>query len=847
MEMHATEQTPKQLLTGDPQFAIPLYQRTFAWQREQVQLLWDDIAEQVEALDEATPGAGHFLGSVVLAPTTQAVGEVTRWVVVDGQQRLTTLSLALAALRDHIRPEAPRDADRIHRQFLVNEYQEGPGHFKIMPTQADRSDYELVIEGNGSEARGNIGEVYRVFRELLVGRYSPGQSARWRSLEQAITERLDLVAITADNTDNVHRIFQSLNNTGMSLTQGDLLRNYIFMLLPTTGDEVYRRVWHPMERRIGASNLETLAFLDLVTQGYEKANRGDTYRLQTERLARYAHSETDVAADLERLALRAEYVAQVLDPTKVADPGVRAALQRLGAWGGESTWPVMLVALERYGNDTTSREQLLNTADCLESYLVRRMIAGRSAAGINRILIQASNTIAGENDIATALRIYLSAPRRYWPTDSQLLEAADTRNFYWSGKPAQRLFVLRRIEESYGHKESIDWATVRPSIEHIMPQSPGPEWLEGLHDAEDPDAEPRDVHQAFVHRLGNLTLTGYNSDLSNAVFDQKRLTYLQSNFAMTRSVGEAGAWGPELIRERGRDLAKRATHIWPGPADVGLPAEDDRWTIVRQLLVALPEGVWTTYGDVAAVTGRAPMPLGNYLASNTVPNAWRVLNAGGRVAANFRWADGREADPIDVLTSEGVRFASSVADPEQRLGPTELAALLGIEVPDDNPFQDAEEDPALAQRFRLQLLAAQSPEVVSAVDDLIGHWVGLGGTLGYGSSAQTSLFFMYRHSDPQVWPWALYPLQRGSLEVVFQHLKTRAPFTDTALREELRQRLNTVPGIWIDPVKIGLRPSVPLTTLANPAAIKGLRDVADWFVWTVQRGGASEEAEGPPE
>ncbi|MGH3585495.1 MAG: DUF262 domain-containing protein, partial [Pseudonocardia sp.] len=246
--------TLKPVLEGEKQYLIPLYQRTYAWKREQLDRLWSDLVAQADALNDGTAGPGHFIGSLVLAPAPTIAGGVQRWLVVDGQQRLTTLLLALAALRDHIREQSPRDADRVHRQWLVNEYQSGDDHLKLLPTQTDRSAFAACIENTHKPSGGNIAAAYRFFREQLAAVDDPDDPHDIRRIEQAIATRLDLVSITAEHDDNVHRIFESLNNTGMSLSLGDLLRNHLFMLLPTRAEPVYRTIWAPMQ----SANIETL-------------------------------------------------------------------------------------------------------------------------------------------------------------------------------------------------------------------------------------------------------------------------------------------------------------------------------------------------------------------------------------------------------------------------------------------------------------------------------------------------------------------------------------------------------------------------------------------------------------
>lgn len=831
--MHAKEQTLKQLLEGEKQYVVPLYQRTFAWQRHQLQQLWNDLMLQADALAAEVASPGHFLGSLVLAPTRPVAGGPSRWLVVDGQQRLTSLSLALSALRDHVRPEDPKTADRIQRQFLINEYQEGLDRLKVLPTQDDRSAFEAVVMGDPGDANGNIGDAYRVFRELLVGADDPDDDVDMHRVEQSLVGRLDLVAITTDADDNVHRIFQSLNNTGMQLTQGDLLRNHYFMLLPTRADDVYTHVWRPMEKKLGVGNLETLAYVDLLLNGFERASRGDTYRLQAERIRAFEADQEAVEADILRLARRADALAPVLDPNHAAPARLRGGLSRLRDWGTEATQVVMLSAIERLHAGTASEDQVVTAATLCESYLVRRMLSGRSAAGINRILAEAARAMLTAEDMVGSLRSYLSGPRRGWPNDEQLRSDIQTRNFYWAGKASQRMFVLRRLEESFDHKEPVDWATAKPQIEHVLPQTLTADWESVLLDPDDPTLPPADVHQQWVHRLGNLTLTSYNPELSNAPYPTKRVLYRDSHFDMTRRIAEGQSWGPAEIKARADQLTDRAISIWPGP--VGTRAEvTDPWREVRQLLVALPEGTWTTYGDIGAVTGHHPVSLGQFLAGSPVPNAWRVLTSSGKISAGFHWNDGRTEPPQDVMEAEGIKFdGQGVADPSRRLGPADLAELLGIDTDGDVPAAASAETPTeVTEKFWRTIRLLRDQAVVEGLSRLVAHWSTLGGTIQYAINPQLALYPVLRSAHLEPWPFGVYPGGSGTVEVPFQWMKIRPPFDDTSVREQMRTMLNHLPGIEIPVARLGLRPRFSLDVLGDPGAVEGLMEIMSWFVTT---------------
>lgn len=831
--MHAKEQTLKQLLEGEKQYVVPLYQRTFAWQRPQLQQLWDDVMLQADALEAEAASPGHFLGSLVLAPTRAVAGGPSRWLVVDGQQRLTSLNLALSALRDHVRPEDPKTAERIQRQFLINEYQDGVDRFKVLPTQDDRAAFEAVVMGDPGEATGNIGDAYRVFRELLVAVDDPDDDVDMHRVEQSLVSRLDLVAITTDSDDNVHRIFQSLNNTGMQLTQGDLLRNHYFMLLPTRADDVYTQVWRPMEKKLGVANLETLALVDLLLNGYERASRGDTYRLQAERIRHFDTDQDSVEADIQRLSRRADALAPVLDPDKATSPRLRQALGRLREWGTEATQVVMLAAIERLHAGTVSEDEVVTAATLCESYLVRRMLSGRTAAGVNRILAEAARVMLTADDVVESLRAYLSGPRRGWATDAQLRSDIQTRNFYWTGKGTQRMFVLRRLEESFDHKEPVDFDTAKPQIEHILPQTLTAEWEAGLVDPDDPTLPPADVHQQWVHRLGNLTLTAYNPELSNSPYAGKRILYRDSHFEMTHRIAANDSWGPVEIKARADELTERAIAIWPGP--IGTRTEvTDPWRTVRQLLVALPEGTWTTYGDIGAVTGHHPVPLGQFLAGSPLPNAWRVLTSNGKISGGFHWNDGRTETPRSVMEAEGITFDDQgVADPSRRLQPADLAELLGIDVDGDVPAAGSAETPhEVTEQFWRTLRVLRSTSVVEGLARLIEHWAALGGTLQYNVDPQLSLYPVLRTAPREPWPLGIYPGGTGTIEVPFQYMKARPPFDDTSVRETMRTMLNNLHGVDIPAARLGLRPRFSLNILSTPSVVEGLMGVMTWFVAT---------------
>jgi alkylated DNA nucleotide flippase Atl1 len=678
------------LIQGTKQFQVPLYQRVYSWRNEQLEQLWSDIVGEVERLDDPT-STGHFLGSVVLAPTPALhAGGLQSWLVVDGQQRLTTLMLALAALRDHVAKEHPDQAERIEQEYLINRWQEGDSRLRVLPTQHDRDAFRACVLGQAATVGNNhVGKAYRLFRAWLIDAEQDDELHLER-IEQVIRTRLRLVEITAESGDNVHRIFQSLNNTGLNLTQADLLRNFLFMLMPIRAENVYRDTWLPMQQQLKDDGLETLMWLDLVLRGDDKAKQSDLYRAQASRLEAEGLDEETIVAEVVELGRRSRHLQIVLDPSQERDDSLRAQLRRINEWGGQTTYPVTMLLLDQRDQGLISTDDVAEALRLVEGFLARRMIAGVPTNNLNRIFNAAPRELAGSTDVVNDLHRYLSGPRRYWPADAQLRQAIHTKPFYYHGRANQKTFVLRRVEESYRSLEPVDWDKAALTIEHVMPQTLNEAWITALEDdAVKAQLTVRDLHSTLVHTLGNLTLSGRNVELSNHPFKRKQDILSSSALAMNQEIAAAPAWGRQEISERADRLADRAISMWPGPVEA---ADDDLsgrdWSQLHRALALLPAGRWTAYGDLAELIGSHPVPVGVHLSNERVENAWRVLTSDGKSSPQFAWLDGdnRQETQQEVLESEGVMFDKhGRASASQRLSADDLAKLLGLDVPDTLP------------------------------------------------------------------------------------------------------------------------------------------------------------------
>ncbi|WP_431894777.1 GmrSD restriction endonuclease domain-containing protein [Micromonospora haikouensis] len=827
----AHETTLRELLEGAKQYRVPLYQRTYSWTESQLGRLWEDIRKLAEERADDS-SLTHFIGSLVLAPSpTNGPAGVSEFLVVDGQQRLTTLSILLCALRDHrAQHEDPGHRDRIDQEYLINKWK--PAHrLKVVPTQADLAAYQACLDAT-PQAGGSdrVGAAYRFFVAQLSAN-DPDGPLDIERIEDAVISGMALVSVVAQNGDNVYRIFESLNNTGLKLNQADLLRNYLFMRLPNRGEAVYDSLWFPLQEQLNSGELEQLFWLDLVQRNPE-VKQTDTYTGQQKRL-NGLHTEAEIEAEVRRFCRLGALLRLILHPEEEGDPEVRRRLARLNAWDTTTVLPLLLHLLDRRKQGTATSEQIASAMLYVESYFVRRLLIGRATASINRILLRIVTDMRADLPVDEAVRAYLSVGRKYYAADASIREAVRTIPFYLNGRATQRKLVLQWLEESYGSKEPV--APNSLTIEHVLPQSPTTEWRQALGEDLQGEESFAEVHEALVHTLGNLTLTGYNAELSNSSFLVKRAQLGKSGISLNREIAEQKRWGRPEIHARADALAERIIAHWPGPTEEAGNRSEVPWDVMNKALAALPAGSWTSYGDVAALIGSHPVPVGARLANHPAPNAHRVLQAEGTPSPSFRWLDpSRSDDPRDLLSAEGVEFDKhGRASQAQRINVEELAQLAGMAQHDASGQllrPRSRRNDLLDDRFVEQLTDLQDTQVAHGTVTVLEAWTRMGGMLFYGSGGETSCFLMARGKDHElgnIWPATIYP--SGKFEIVFQHLSTRPPFDDITLREEFRQRLNDLPGVRIAAAKLALRPGFPLELLAKAEAREKLIEQLGWF------------------
>lgn len=686
--MLAGQTTLRTLLEGTKQYRAPLYQRRYSWRQSEWEGLWKNVLTQYELFaaeessagdDERTPT--HFLGSFVLAPVPGPARTPARQHIVDGQQRLTTLFALLAALRDILARIDETQYERFNNLYLHNQYQKGEDRWRLVLTEHDRASLNALVGHYPAQPESTVGAAYRFFLNRLEGVRIQQQPVDLEHLEEVILDRLVVVEITAQQDDNVHRIFQTLNSTGVALDQVDLLRNHVFMLLPRRGDTVFREVWQPMEKTLGVRDLDFFLWADLIRAGYESTNRDAVYNTWREKLEPFEQDEEAVEQELRGLQKRSREYEKILDPAKCGEENIELRLRRLKEWGTNTVNPILLLLLLRH-DDGAPAQDVARAMLHLESYLVRRLVASIPTNNLNRIFSSLPGQLSPVPPLSDAIRDALSGGRKYWPTDADVRAKCRTEDFYGAQRAHQRQFVLRRIEEHLVPNERPDWEATNITIEHVMPRNLSEEWLDHLIGTEE---DPMEAHRQLLHTLGNLTLTGYNPQLSNHHFQRKQQIYEQSRLEMNRRLLEHDTWGREEINKRADFLAECIVDIWPGPLPgaAGAVSDEPDWERVESALTALEGGQWTNY---EALTDLLGIPLQNVVLEARggrlqESDRFRVLRSDGGVDAEAPWVSANVAAHLEQLLGLGI--IESREDPrgvpDNYMGPQALLRAIGEE------------------------------------------------------------------------------------------------------------------------------------------------------------------------
>lgn len=559
--MKASETQFLPFLEGKKQFIIPIYQRTYSWKQEQCAQLWSDILRT--ATNENV--RGHFIGSIVyIQRGLFQVGGIPQLLVIDGQQRLTTLSLLLIALAHAIEELSisPLNFNReeIYESYLVNKHGRDEQRYKLLLTQSDKHTLiELVDHLERAEHRNEpnlLLENYRFFVEQIC------QSAVDLDTLYTGIQKLIIVDISLDKDhDNPQLIFESLNSTGMDLSQADLIRNYVLMGLENEEQtKLYKDYWYPMEQQFRHS--DGISQFDRFMRDYLTIKQGTIPNIDRVYTAfkayqrdRLADPINEVVADIYRYA---EYFVK-LAFLREDDSEIRSALSDINTLKVDVAYPFLMEVYDDYIHQRLSKVDFIAILKLVESYVFRRAICGVPTNALNKVFVTLAKEVDKDHYLESVQAAFLqrSGGARF-PRDEEFRDALLVKDIYTF---RNRHYLLRKLENA-GRKEQVNIDEY--TIEHIMPQNEqlSPEWQQELG----PDWKK--VHETYLHRLGNITLTGYNSQLSDRPFQAKRDIeggFAHSPVRLNRGLAELEHWNADEIEKRGQFLANQAVTIWSFP------------------------------------------------------------------------------------------------------------------------------------------------------------------------------------------------------------------------------------------------------------------------------------------
>lgn len=502
-------------------------------------------------------------------------GKVPAYNLVDGQQRLTTISLLLCVLRDLVWDEDHKLAKSVDK-LIRNLDEDEDVKYKLLPTTkyGDRNAYVNLLEGQTPPAcESSIPEAYSYLRNKLKQKIENG-SIQPSSLYNVISKCFRVVFINLDRNENPYQIFESLNAKGKALSPADLVRNYIAMKLPVQKQEiVFQNHWAKIEnwlqenRKVGKSGIgELTAFLRhyLAMTSRTLSSENYIYARFRDRCEHEFKKDDEFIEEIKTLQSFAEYYDRLLRPDNEPDWIVREALYRLDVLELSTAYPFLLRAFYAYHSEDLSKEELLDLLNVLENYLVRRHVCGEPTNFLNKMFPNLWRDIEDEMEadvsFGVALRLVL-ADKRY-PSNQKLQESIRSRKQYDAKNQRKLCFILKNINR-YMDKGR-DGHTVldgKPTIEHILPQSPVDDWKDDLGEEFD------NTYREYIHTLGNLTLVTqeWNSQLSNGSFELKKKKLAQHALKINSGYfnREIGVWNESSIVLRAEQLSQSFLELWP--------------------------------------------------------------------------------------------------------------------------------------------------------------------------------------------------------------------------------------------------------------------------------------------
>ena len=579
--MEARDTDFLQLLDGKKQFSVPIFQRRYSWEKKQCERLWDDVLR----LGQNRENPSHFLGSIVyIEPKVNNVSGIRELHVIDGQQRLTTLTLLLAALSRAIKGQnidIGITSEELSDYYLNNRRSDEL-RYKQLLTDHDKNTLIQLLNGNsGGWFRQNGKEsVFQLLEDReLPDDVSPQLLENYRLFETKLKDvdletvyfgiqKLRIVDIALDrNYDNPQLIFESLNSTGLSLSQADLIRNYVLMGQEfNLQNRLYQKYWLPMEKSFGdeyTKRFDRFIRNYLTFKTRQIPNVRSVYEKFKEHLP--VTGESEIIATLDNISCFAKHYVNIV-LLEENEPELQECFKDIQDLRMEVAFPVLLEVYDDYKQGKIDKSEIIEILRLVESYVFRRAICGIPTNSLNKTFaaLMADKEFDKGKYLTSFKTVFVNMTSyRRFPKDYEFKQEFIIKDVYHFDRCN---YLLRKLE-NWERRGSIN--TDNCSIEHIMPQNTNnselpKEWQQELGD------NWKGIHEKYLHTIGNLTLIDEkdNTPLSNHSFQKKQTMnggFVDSPLHLNRSLAKVDQWNEETILARAEELAQKALKIWLYP------------------------------------------------------------------------------------------------------------------------------------------------------------------------------------------------------------------------------------------------------------------------------------------
>lgn len=528
----------------EKQFVIPIYQRVYSWEKEQCKQLWDDIIK-IGGDDKMD---GHFIGSIlyVLDGITHSDNTL---LIIDGQQRLTTITLLLTALRDHWSDKRKEIEDH----YLINSDKDGDKKFRLILSESDKDTLLYLIDKDKrkpSELSSKIMENFKLFEEWV------SNTNKLETIFKGL-EKLMIVEIALEKgKDDPQLIFESMNSKGMELTQTDLIRNYIVMETEIEKKEgFYNKYWRAMEEEFKQNKKWFDRFVRhyLTIKTREIPNINKVYVALKDYRQKERIGIEDLLKDLQKYC---GYFCRIVFKKEV-DKDLNKALGFLVGLEMDVVYPLLLELYSDYGDGVLSKADFIPIIALIESYICRRAVCGLGTDSLNKVFPSFTKHIQ-KDEYFESLKAHFGSltEKQRFPNNDEFKDCFITIDFY---NVKRNKYFFERLE-NFDRKERV--YTHEYTIEHIMPKKLTEEWERDLGE------NFKEIHDKYLHTIGNLTLTGYNPEYSNKSFKEKQgmeKGFKDSPLRLNQGLRDLKSFGEEEIKKRANDLADLALKIWTYP------------------------------------------------------------------------------------------------------------------------------------------------------------------------------------------------------------------------------------------------------------------------------------------